>query len=89
MNKRSFLATIGMALALGACSTTNPNTPGADPMAKRGGRGAAALAKPYLGDKAFAHAYGSAIARAEAKAIKEGLVEPKPGKGPKKAPLSL
>jgi lipid-binding SYLF domain-containing protein len=35
MNKRSFLATLGMAAALAACSTTNPNTSGADPGAKR------------------------------------------------------
>lgn len=35
MNKRNFLATLGMAAALAACSTTNPNTSGADPVAKR------------------------------------------------------
>ena len=35
MNKRNFLATVGMAVALAACSTTNPNTPTNDAMSKR------------------------------------------------------
>ena len=35
MNKRNFFATLGMAVALAACSTTNPNTPGSDSMSKR------------------------------------------------------
>ncbi len=35
MNKRNFLATIGMAVALAACSTTNPNTPTGDMSNKR------------------------------------------------------
>ncbi len=35
MQKRHFLATLGMAVALAACSTTNPDAGGANPAAKR------------------------------------------------------
>jgi lipid-binding SYLF domain-containing protein len=35
MHKRHFLATLGLAAVLAACSTTNPNSGGSDPAAKR------------------------------------------------------
>ena len=52
MEKRNFLATIGLAVALAACSTTSPSTP-SDPMTKRASSDtnvSGALSKLYAQD---------------------------------------
>lgn len=55
MNKRTLLAAIGAGLVLGACSTTNPDTAGADAGSKRAALDAnvhGALTKLYAQDPA-------------------------------------